>query len=111
MNRRRMAYETMLEPAPVYPATIWSGWEDLNLHCPVPKTGGLPVTLHPGNLERRAEIESASPAWKAGAHPMYQRRVERAAGFEPATSTMASWRSAIDLRPLALVDRVRIELT
>ena len=35
-------------------------------------------------LERRAEIESASSAWKAEAHPIYQRRVERSAGIEPA---------------------------
>ena len=105
-----VAYETTEEPL-LNPAAIWSGRRDFNPRSPVPETGALstrplpvklvgmrgfeppppcpqdrwaPITLHPENLERRAEIESASSAWKAEAHPIYQRRVERSAGIEPA---------------------------
>ena len=105
-----VAYETTEEPL-LNPAAIWSGRRDFNPRSPVPETGALstrplpeklvgmrgfeppppcpqdrwaPVTLHPEKLERRAEIESASSAWKAEAHPIYQRRVERSAGIEPA---------------------------
>ena len=105
-----VAYETTEEPL-LNPASIWSGRRDFNPGSPVPETGALntrplpvtlvgmggfeppppcpqdrwaPITPHPENLERRAEIESASSAWKAEAHPIYQRRVERSAGIEPA---------------------------
>ncbi len=54
----------------------------LIMFLPFGETAACTIT---GNLERRAEIESASSAWKAEAHPIYQRRVERSAGIEPAS--------------------------
>ena len=89
MNRRRMAYETMLGPDSSLPRNNLVGTErfELSRSCSQGKWApGYPTSR---NLERRAEIESASPAWKAGARPIYQRRVERGAGVEPAVSTLA----------------------
>ena len=48
-------------------------------------------------LERVVGIEPTFPAWKAGVLPIYDTRIlERKTGLEPATSTLARWRSTIE---------------
>ena len=47
-------------------------------------------------MERVVGIEPTFPAWKAGVLPIYDTRIlERKTGLEPATSTLARWRSTI----------------
>ena len=49
------------------------------------------------NMERVVGIEPTFPAWKAGVLPIYDTRIlERKTGLEPATSTLARWRSTIE---------------
>ena len=51
-------------------------------------------------MERVARIELAYSAWKADVLPMnYTRILERETGLEPATSTLARWRSTIEPLP------------
>lgn len=59
------------------------------------------TTRAPTNLERVAGIEPAYSAWKAAALPLSYTReyLERKTGFEPATSTLARWRSTSELLP------------
>ena len=57
--------------------------------------------LYPAELntlmERVVGIEPTFPAWKAGVLPIYDTRIlERKTGLEPATSTLARWRSTIE---------------
>ena len=49
------------------------------------------------HMERVVGIEPTFPAWKAGVLPIYDTRIlERKTGLEPATSTLARWRSTIE---------------
>ena len=63
-------------------------------------------------------IEPTFPAWKAGVLPIYDTRVliyflsrvERKTGFEPATSTLARWRSTIEPLSHTLTSKKMVQM-
>ena len=61
------------KPAPSalghFPST-WSGWEDLNLHRPAPKAGGLPLPYIPKSWSGWPESNRSSRVWKTPTLPL-----------------------------------------
>lgn len=63
-------------------------------------TGLTPARLFPCRVdhERHAGIEPAMPPWQGDVLPLHQWREATPTGFEPASSTLTRWCSAVELR-------------
>ena len=99
-----LAYETKLEPPPVYPAVSWFRQMESNHLMPPYQDGAHPESLAGKFWGRRRHLKSHDPLYRSGALPLkLQRRwCGNGAGEENRTllASLEGWNSTNEPLPL-----------